>query len=595
MPISSPPIEDLGFVLHDVLRITEIDDIPTLADLDRETVDSIVDALARFAVEIVAPLNEVGDRQGARLTEAGVIAPDGFVDGYRHFVEAGWGALTARVEDGGQGLPCLFKNVQDELFGAANMAFAMLPSTSFGASLVLVKHGTDEMRRVYLPRLASGEWTAAMSLTEPQCGTALGLIRTRAVPTGDGRYTITGSKMFNTWGDHDMAENIVHLVLAKLPDAPAGTRGISLFLVPKYLPDADGRPGERNAFSCGSLERKLGIHGCATCVTNFDGATGWLVGAPNQGLPNMFVLMNTMRLTTGSVAIGIGWAAYVNALAYAQERIAGRSASGTKYPDLAGDPIIVHPDVRRMLLEIRAFAEGGRLFCMWVALELERAATHADPDVRAASDALVSLLTPIVKAYLSDRAFEAVDTGLQCFGGHGYIRDNGMEQLLRDERMLRLGEGTSGIQAMDLLGRKVLGDEGRTLGRYLALIRATAAEAETSERLAPLARALGTEATRIETLTAELGPLWRSDADEMGGASLDYLNLLGSLSLAFAWVEAALAAERVIADGRGTRMHENKLVTAEFYFARVLPETAALEAKIRAGAASLMRILDHAF
>lgn len=595
MSTYTPPIEDFKFLLHDVLRISEIVDLKSFEELDEDTVNAIIEAAGEFTSEVLAPLNEIGDREGACLTQAGVTTPDGFADGYRQFSDAGWASLIARQEDGGQGLPHIFKNVVDEMLGAANLAFAMCPATAPGVYKILLHHGTDEMRDVYIPRIVSGAWATAMSLTEPQCGSALGLIRTRAEPREDGSYKITGTKMFNSWGDHDMAENIVHLVLAKLPGAPEGTRGISLFLVPKFLADASGNTGARNQFSCGSLERKMGVHASATCVTNFDGATGYLVGQPNHGLPNMFVLMNTMRLTTGTMATGIADAAYRRALAYTKERIAGRAASGAKYPDLAGDPIIVHPDVRRMLMTMRAFTEGARHFCLWVGLNLERAEVHEDPKTRQECDALVSLLTPVVKAFLSDKSFESIDLALQCYGGHGYIQDNGIEQYLRDERMLRLGEGTSGIQAMDLLHRKILLDDGRILNHYFSLIRACAAQMTSTSRIEALSLNLMNEVARLERLTRELSPVWKEDSESLGAACFDYLNMLGYLSLAFMWAQAATAAERERASGKSGELYENKLATAEFYFARVLPEVLSLEAKVRAGASTLMRITDDAF
>lgn len=595
MPIYTPPIEDFKFLLHDVLRISEITDLKSFEDLDEDTVNAIIEAAGEFTSEVLAPLNESGDREGSRLTQEGVVTPDGFADAYRQFSDGGWASLIARPEDGGQGLPHIFKNIIDEMLGAANLAFAMCPATSPGVYQILLHHGTDEMRDVYVPRIVSGEWTTAMSLTEPQCGSALGLIRTRAEPQNDGTYKITGTKMFNSWGDHDMAGNIVHLVLAKLPGAPDGTRGISLFLVPKFLPDDSGDAGTRNGFACGSLERKMGIHASATCVTNFDGATGYLVGKPNQGLPNMFVLMNTMRLTTGTMATGLADAAYRHALSYTKERIASRAASGAKYPDLAGDPIIVHPDVRRMLMTMRAFTEGARQFCLWIGLNLERAAVHDDPKIRQECDALVSLLTPVVKAFLSDKSFESIDMALQCYGGHGYIQDNGIEQYLRDERMLRLGEGTSGIQAMDLLHRKILLDDSRTLGQYLALIRDFAVQMPATGRLGSISQTLTHEVSRLENLTRELSQIWREDSESLGAASFDYLNMLGYLSLAFMWAQAAAAAERELEAGKIDKLYENKLATAEFYFARVLPEVFSLEAKIRSGASTLMRITDDAF
>lgn len=591
MPTYQPPVDDCCFILDEVLKVGTFN-LSSAADLDSDVSAAILAGAAQFNAEVLAPTNITGDREGARLVDGEVVTPTGFKDAYVAFRDGGWPSLIALPEHGGQGLPHYYKTAFDEMLGGANMAFAMCPATMPGVYDVLRHHASQEIQNLYLPKIASGDWTTAMSLTEPQCGSALGLIRTRATPHEDGTFRIEGSKMWNSWGDHDMTENIVHLVLARLPDAPEGTRGISLFLVPKYLPDSAGKPAIRNAFGPGSLEHKMGIHGSPTCVTNFDCATGWIIGAPNKGLTAMFVLMNTMRLATGTMAVGMATAAYQHASSYAKERLAGRSATGAKYPDLPGDPIVVHPDVRRMLMMQRSFCEGARMLCLWIGLELEKSRVHEDAAQREQSDRLVSLLTPVVKAFLSDKAFESIDLALQCYGGHGYSKEWPVEQFLRDERMLRLGEGTSGIQAMDLLARKVLGDDFRAVNEFISLIRTTAEACRSDIAIETQASALLAAVSHVERLHQDLGEVWRKDMDETGAASFDYLYLIGYLALGFLWLKALQAAETANLAGLGTPLHRQKRAVGAFFFSRVLPEFFAAERKIRSGAASLVELDD---
>lgn len=468
MPDYKAPVKDLKFVLNDVLGIGRLSQYPRFENVDDDLVSSLIETFGKLAENVIAPLNADAGREGARLGADGVIAPPGYVEAYREYAEGGWSALTCTPEHGGSDLPGILYTIVEEMLGGANLAFSMCPVMVQGAYPLINTYATDEIKARYLPRLVSGEWAASMSLTEAQSGSALGLLKTRAEPADEGTYRITGTKIFHSWGDHDLTENIVHLVLARLPDAPPGVKGISLFLVPKYLVNPDGTFGVRNSVVASSLEKKLGIHASPTCVTNFDDAVGDLIGKPNQGLQCMFVIMNAMRLGTGVASIGLSDAAYQNALAYTRERIAGRSLTGPKRPDLPGDPIIVFPDVRRMLMTMRAFVEGGRMFNFWVSLNLDLAQAHTDPTARAEHEAVVSLLTPVVKAFLSDRGSECADIAIQCFGGHGFIEDSGAEQYLRDVRFTRLAEGANGIQALDLIGRKTVGDDGKALGLYLA-------------------------------------------------------------------------------------------------------------------------------
>ena len=591
-----PPCEDLKFVLNDVLGVGRLDH-PGFDKLDDDLLSSIIGAFGEFAAKEIGSCNAEGDRAGASLSPEGVVAAPGFARAYRGFVEGGWPALTCREEDGGEGMPGILYSIMEEMLAGANLSFSMAPLISPGAYRVIKNHGTPELRAAFLPKIVSGEWTTAMSLTEPHCGSALGLLRTRAEPDGASGYRITGTKMFNSWADHDMSENIVHLVLARLAGAPEGVKGISLFVVPKYLVGADGALGARNAFSVGSLEKKLGVHASPTCATNFDGATGYLLGEPHRGVAAMFVIMNHMRLASGVCAVGVADAAYRNALAYTRERLAGRSVTGPKYPQLPGDPIIVHPDVRRMLMTQRAVVEGGRALCFWASLTLDLTEAHPDAEQRAADDALVSLLTPVIKAFLTDKAFECADLALQCFGGHGFISDNGAEQYLRDSRMLRLGEGTSGIQAMDFIGRKVVGDDARALGLFFDMIRAGLDGLDAAHPdLAAVRAGVRAALDSAVRLTDEQLPRWTDDPETMAAVSLDYLHLVGYLALGFMWVKmAATASEGLSGNPADSTFRKNKMRTARFYVAYLLPEVEALATRIRAGASATMAIPEDAF
>ncbi len=589
MPHYQPPLRDMQFVLHELLDLnTELSQLPAHAALDEVTVQQVLEEGGKFAADILFPLNHSGDREGCHYdaTTRSVTAPRGFREAYQQYVAAGWPSLSCDPDYGGQGLPVVLNNSLYEMLNSANQAWTMYPGLSHGAYECLQTHGSDEQKQLYLPRLVSGEWTGTMCLTEPHCGTDLGLLRTRAEAQPDGSYRLTGNKIFISAGEHDLAANIVHLVLARLPDAPSGTRGISLFVVPKFLPDAQGEPGERNPIWCGAIEHKMGIHGNATCQINLDGATGWLIGDAHRGLNAMFVMMNAARLGVGMQSLGLTEVAYQNALAYARERVQGRSLSGASAASAPADPIIVHPDVRRMLLTARAFAEGGRAFTSYVALMIDRELSHPEEAVRRDAADEVALLTPIVKAFLTDNAWIATSEALQVFGGHGYIAEWGMEQYVRDARINMIYEGTNTIQSLDLLARKVLMDKGEKLRRFGEKIKRFIVTQSSDPAMAEFIAPLADLAEKLVKLTAEVAGKAASDPEEMGAAAVPYLRVVGHL--VYAYFFARMARISLDKAASGDRFYQDKLTTARFYFARLLPETAMLIRQARSGAASLM-------
>ncbi len=592
MPQYQPPLRDMHFVLHELLDLTtELSQLPAHAGLDETTIHQVLEEGGKFAADRLFPLNHSGDREGCHYDAAtrSVTAPRGFSDAYQQYVAAGWPSLSCDPEYGGQGLPVVVNNSFYEMLNSANQAWTMYPGLSHGAYECLHAHGSDEQKQLYLPKLVSGEWTGTMCLTEPHCGTDLGMLRTRAEPRTNGSYQLTGNKIFISAGEHDLAENIVHLVLARLPDAPAGTRGISLFVVPKFLPDAQGEPGERNPVWCGAIEHKMGIHGNATCQINLEGATGWLIGEPHRGLNAMFVMMNAARLGVGMQSLGLTEVAYQNALAYARERVQGRSlsaASASSASSVPADPIIVHPDVRRMLMTARAYAEGGRAFTSYVALMIDRELNHPDESVRREAADEVALLTPIVKAFLTDNAWIATSEALQVFGGHGYIAEWGMEQYVRDARINMIYEGTNTIQSLDLLARKVLMDKGDKLRRFGDKIKRFIIEQSTDPAMAEFITPLADLADKLVKLTAEIGGKAVADPEETGAAAVPYLRVAGHL--VYAYFFARMARIAIDKASGGDRFYQAKLATARFYFARLLPETAMLIRQARSGAASLM-------
>jgi alkylation response protein AidB-like acyl-CoA dehydrogenase len=590
----SPPVRDMQFVIHEVHRATErLARIPAHAEVGRELVDQVLEEGGKFCAEVLFPLNRSGDREGCRYVGDGEVhTPAGFKEAWRAFKDGGWPTLTCTPEYGGQGLPHTVGMAFQEMMNSANQAWAMYPGLTHGAYDCLRAHGTPQQQALYLPRLVSGEWTGTMCLTEPHCGTDLGMLRSRAEPNGDGSFAITGTKIFISSGEHDLAANIVHLVLARLPDAPAGTKGISLFVVPKFVPDADGALGPRNGIRCGRIEEKMGIHGNATCEMNLVGARGWLVGERNKGLSAMFVMMNAARIGVGMQSLGLMEVAYQNSVAYARERIQSRSLTGPKSPERPADPIIVHPDVRRMLLTQRAYTEGARCFAYWLALQADVAEGDPDADERSAAHDLLSLLTPVVKAFVTDNAFVTTNLALQVYGGHGYIREWGMEQYVRDARINMIYEGTNTIQSLDLLGRKVLGDNGAKLRAFGELIRAFVEEEGVRDEMAEFVNPLADLGEKVTKLTMELGMKAMGNADEAGAAAVDYLRVIGHLVMSYFWARMAqVALARVQADGEAVEpFYVAKLATARFYFAKLQPETAALIRSARTGAAPLMAL-----
>jgi len=592
----TPPLRDMQFVLHEVLQVEQaFKAMPAHAELDADTINAVLEEGGKFASEVLFPLNREGDEVGCTLdpqTHA-VTTPPGFADAYRQFVAGGWAALSCDPDYGGQGLPVTLNQAIYEMLNSANQSWTMYPGLTHGAYDALHAHGTPEQKATYLPKLTSGEWTGTMCLTEPHAGTDLGLLRSKAEPQGDDTYRITGEKIFISSGEHDMAENIIHLVLARLPDAPAGSRGISLFIVPKFHVNADGSVGERNGIYCGAIEHKMGIHGNSTCQMVLDGAVGSLVGEPHKGLAAMFVMMNSARLGVGMQSLGLTEVAYQNAAAYAKDRTQSRALSGAKAKDKAADPIIVHPDVRKMLLTARAYAEGGRALGMYIALLIDREQNTDDADERRDAGQTIALLTPIVKAFLTDNGWLATSHCMQVFGGHGFIREWGMEQYVRDNRINMIYEGTNTIQSLDLLGRKVLGDQGAQLKKFGAEIQqfamANMSDARMQEFLLPLAD-LG---EKVNKLTAEVGMKAMSNPEEVGAAAVDYLRVVGHLVFAYLWARMARVALDK-ADG-GDRFYAAKLVTARFYFAKLLPETASLIRTACAGVEPLMAMEEDWF
>jgi len=577
------PLRDMRFVLNEVFDLPRLwQSLPALADVvDAETADAILEEAGKITAGTIAPLNRSGDEEGCRWQDGKVSTPAGYPEAYRLYAEGGWVGVGGDPAYGGMGMPKAISAQVEEMMNSASLAFGLYPMLTSGACLSIYAHASEALKQKYLPNMYAGVWAGSMCLTEPHAGTDLGMIRTRAEPQADGSYKVSGTKIFITGGEHDLTENIIHLVLAKLPDAPPGSRGISLFLVPKVLVNEDGSLGERNALSCGSIEHKMGIQASATCVMNFDGATGWMVGEPNKGLAAMFTMMNYERLGVGIQGLATGERSYQSAIEYARERIQSRAPTGPVAQDKAADPIIVHPDVRRMLLTMKALNEGGRAFSTYVAMQLDIAKFSEDTEARQRADALVALLTPVAKAFLTDLGLETTVHGQQVFGGHGFIREWGQEQLVRDCRITQIYEGTNGIQALDLLGRKVVGSGGELYRPFVEDIRAfiASAGAEMAEFTAPLEAALN----NLDELTGWLLEEAKRSPNEIGAASVEYLHVFGYTAYAFMWALMAKAAM-----GRdGDDFYQGKLATARFYFARLLPRIHSLTASVRAGSESL--------
>ncbi|MBV8548110.1 MAG: acyl-CoA dehydrogenase C-terminal domain-containing protein [Alphaproteobacteria bacterium] len=599
MPIYKAPLEDIKFVLNEVVGAADLAGLPGYGEATPELVDTILEEAAKICEEVLFPLNQSGDAEGCTFDNGAVKTPSGFKDAYQVFREGGWTGLSCDPAYGGQGLPMLVNFVVNELVCSANMSFGMYPGLSHGAYNAVAKHADDALKNIYLPKLADGTWTGTMCLTEPHCGTDLGLVRTKAEPLGNGAFKITGTKIFISAGEHDLADNIIHLVLARLPDAPQGIRGISLFLVPKFIVNPDGSLGQRNAAVCGSIEHKMGIKASATCTMNFDGAVGWLVGKPNKGMSAMFTMMNEARLAVGMQGLGLAEVAYQNAVQYARERLQGRALTGVKAADKPADPLIVHPDIRRNLLTMKALVEGCRALALWVGHALDIEARHTDEKMRAEAADFVALMIPIIKAFLTDTGFDVANLGVQIYGGHGYIRDHGMEQFVRDARITQIYEGTNGIQALDLVGRKMPEDFGRLMRQFFHpvadFMAAEKDNAALSEMLMPFMSAFG----KLQLSTVTVATRGFGNPDEAAAAATDYLRLFALVAVGFMWLKMAkIAAARLVdAGGAGANaaFYETKLKTARYYFTKILPQVNALNIAILAGAKPVMDMPAEAF
>jgi 3-(methylsulfanyl)propanoyl-CoA dehydrogenase len=592
MPTYKAPVDDALFLLNDVFHLERYGNLPGFADATPDLVEAVLREAGKFAEEVLTPLNRVGDKEGCkRNADGSVTTPKGFKDALKQMVEGGWIGISVPPEFGGQGLPTTLTQLVNEFLCSSNMAFAMYPGLTQGAIAALVVHGSPEIKAKYLPKMVQGVWTGTMNLTEPHCGTDLGLLRTKAVKQADGSYKITGTKIFISAGEHDMAENIVHLVLARIEGAPTGNRGISLFVVPKVMVKDDGSLGERNGVTCGSIEEKMGIHGNSTCVMNYDGATGWLIGEENRGLNAMFVMMNEARLGVGVQGLAQSEVAYQNAAIYAKERLQGRALSGPKYPDKAADPIIVHPDVRRTLLTIRAFNEAGRALVVWSALKSDVAHRSGDAKERQAADDHMGLLTPVIKGVLTEQGFANAVQAQQMFGGHGYIAEHGMEQFVRDARIAMIYEGANGIQALDLVGRKLGKDGGRAVMAFFNEVGGYLKQRANSDTMNVYLKPLGQSLAHLQQASMWFMQNAMAKPDNAGAGATDYLHMFGLVAMAYMW---CMIAEAALAKPDDPVM-KTKLVTARFFVERMLPETAAQLARIQLGAGAIMELADDAF
>jgi len=598
MPQYRAPLDDFRFLYNEFLDLDSLSDLPSMAEVNADLIESILDEAAKITQEVLQPLNEVGDRIGCNHDDSDhtVTMPEGFKDAYGQFCEAGWSGLVADPEYGGQGLPTFIGLAVSEMKNAANPSFAAYPGLTLGAYEVIHAYGSDEQKQTYLPNMISGEWTGTMNLTEPQCGTDLGLIRSKAEPNDDGSFAITGTKIWITAGEHDMADNIIHLVLARLPDAPAGTRGISLFIVPKVLVNQDGSLGERNGVVCSSIEKKMGIKASATCEMTYSGAKGFLIGEPNRGLAAMFTMMNAARLVTGIQGLGMADAAYQAAVTFARERLQGRSLDGAKSPDKPADSILVHPDVRRMLMISRAHIEGARALGIYTGVQLETEQRHPDEAVRQKAGYWVELMTPIIKAHFTDIGFDVANLGMQVHGGAGYVTDTGVEQFARDVRITQIYEGTNGVQALDLVGRKLVANNGENLKAFFEPVQAFLAEHSDQQAVAEFIEPLAEAAKALQDTTGWVYQQMAKDPIEAGAASSDYLKLFALTATAFMWARMAVIARAKLDAGETQGgFYQAKLDTARFFMTRMLPDRLGLEAKIKAGAGPMMALADDAF
>ena len=589
------PLRDMHFVLFELLHVQDVlSKIPGYEEATPDVITQVLEEASKFAEHVLAPINRSGDEEACRFENGAVTTPKGFKEAYTAYREAGWMALSGDPEHGGQGLPEVLGMCVNEMTASANLAWTIYATLTQGAYAAIRAHGDPAMQTLYLPKFLDGSWSGTMCLTEPQCGTDLGLVRTKAVAQANGTYALTGTKIFISAGEHDLTENIVHLVLARLPDAPSGIRGTSMFLVPKFLPNGDGTLGARNPVHCGAIEHKMGIRANATAVLNFEGATGYLIGQPHQGMRYMFTMMNGARLAVGLQGLALGEVSFQHALAYAKERLQMRALSGPKFPDLPADPIIVHPDVRRMLLTQKAYNEAARALVAWLALQLDIEAVHPDPSTRTEAAGIVALLTPVAKAFLTDNGFLVCNLGLQVFGGHGYIRESGMEQFVRDARITQIYEGANGIQALDLIGRKVLEDRGVKLQRFSKIIHEFVTANRDDKPMQAFVDPLAALLKDVGDITAWIGARAAKNPDEVGAAAVDYLRLVGFLTFAYLWAQTVKLALAKL-DGEESAFYQAKLATARFFYARLLPETTALLATIKSGAAVVLDLDAESF
>ena len=597
MPTYRAPSDEFRFILTELYDASALTAYPEYAEVPVDLMLSVVEEAGKMCEDILFPLNASGDAQGCTWDNGVVRTPAGFKEAFKAYADGGWIGLSCDPEHGGQGLPLTLRFAVDEMVVASNLSFAMYPGLTQGAYEAIHAHGSEAMKAFYLPRLASGEWAGTMCLTEAHAGTDLGMIHTKAQQLDDGTYRVTGQKIFITAGEHDLAENICHLVLAKLPGAPAGTRGISMFLVPKFIPNPDGSLGARNGVACGAIEHKMGIKGSATCVLNFDNAVGYLVGEENKGMRSMFTMMNSARLGVGVQGLGQASVSYTNAVNYARERVQGRSLSGAKKPDAPADPIIVHAETRRGLLTMRSFIEGARALATWTGMLIDQELRDPDADKRAEAADLVALLTPVIKAFFTDLGFESTNIGLQTYGGHGYIREWGMEQYVRDARIGQIYEGTNHVQALDLVGRKLPEGNGRLIQRYAAIVERELEQSRSTPELGESVAALAMGARMLHESTEWITRHASANPDEAGAAASEYLRLFGFVALGHMWLRTArVARERLVSGGAfPPAYYEAKLLTARFYFTRVLPQVVSLHASLTAGAEVVMAMPEASF
>jgi alkylation response protein AidB-like acyl-CoA dehydrogenase len=596
MQTYTAPLRDMRFALAELHQDDGFGDLPGSEDTPPELVDAVLEEAARLCQQVLLPINRSGDEEGCHYENGVVRTPKGFPEAYRQFAEGGWTSLVAPQEWGGQGLPEALGKMVEEMICASNVSFSLYPGLTAGAIAALTAYAPDELKQVWLPKMVSGQWAGSMCLTEAHCGTDLGMLRTKAVPADNGGYKITGAKIFISAGEHDLTENIVHLVLARLPDAPKGVKGISLFLVPKFLLDDNGNPGERNGAWCTAIEHKSGIKASATCAMQFEDAKGWLVGEPHRGLEAMFTMMNAERVGVGIQGLGVGEAAYQSAVWYAKDRIQGRSLAGAKYPEREADPIIVHPDVRRMLMTMRAYNEGCRGVSAWVSRALDAEKHGADAETREKAGDFVALMTPVVKALFTDLGFESASLAVQVYGGHGYIRESGVEQYLRDARISMIYEGTNGIQALDLVGRKLGAHMGRYLRSFFHPVSQFIEGNAQDEALAPFITGLKRAFEALQGSTAIIAQRGLKDPEEAGAAATDYLRQLGLTAMAYTFARAVKVSQAALAQGSGEAdFYGAKIHTARFFFDRILPQTAACYLAIKAGKGSMMALDEAAF